>query len=348
MEKQRIVFHHLSIPLKHRFDTAQSELIRRDIGLVEYLASGTGSAGWGEASPFPGQDDSIIDFLSVGRSGRVPATLRSGLEAAQADFGTRARGEALSKYLGSSREKVPVSLAVGIGGNAPEIVDEAVARGVNRFKLKISPNRLSHVRQIRGDHPEAILGVDANGSFEPSSADQLASLADLGLAYIEEPCSTSDWATLVRLKQLIDVPVFADESVRSIADARVVLDSPLIDGVVVKPARLGLAGSIEAAKLADASGKRWRASGLFESGIGRAYTEILAAMPSAFLSDVAPADWFFERDVVPSRFEGGHIAIPAGPGIGVEPDRDVVERYLVASYDISELVTESGVQALDR
>ena len=348
MEKQRIVFHHLLIPLKYRFGTAQSELVGRDIGLVEYSDLTSDSAGWGEASPFPRQDDSIAGFLSSDRSGEVPATLRSGVEAAKADCDTRRRGETLSRYLGSFREKVPVSLAVGVGGNPSEIVNEAVARGVTRFKLKISPDRLSHVRQIRREHPDAILGVDANGSFEPSSADQLANLADLGLAYIEEPCASSDEATLTRLKQLIDVPVFADESVRSEADARDVLASPLIDGVVVKPARLGLAGSIKVAQLADDSGKRWRASGLLESGVGRVYTDILAAMPSAFVSDVAPADWFLEQDIVPSRFEEGHIVVPTGPGIGVEPDRDVVERYLVGSYDISELAIGLVVPGLDR
>ena len=348
MDKQRIVFHDLSIPLKHRFDMAQSELTKRAIGLVEYSDSGcdSDSVGWGEASPFPGQDSSIVGFFSTDRSGRTPAILRNGIDAAQADFEARAGGEALSKQLGSSRTKVPVSLAVGFGGNPSEIVSGAAARGVNRFKLKISPDRLAHVRQIRAEHPDAIIGVDANGSFDPSSADQLANLANLGLVYIEEPCASSDEETLTRLKQLIDVPVFADESVRSVGDVRVALDSPMIDGVVLKPARLGLAGSIEAAKLADASGKRWRASGLLESGIGRVFTDILAALPSAFVSDVAPADWFLERDVVPSRFEDGHIVLPTGPGIGVDPDRDVIERYLVGSYDISDLATGSGAPAL--
>lgn len=344
MANQRILFHHLSIPLKHRFDTAQAEVTMRDIGVVECGSSD--SIGWGEASPFPGQDNSVVQFLADGRSGAVPATLLSGVEAALADLSNRHLGRSLAATVGSSRERVPVSIAVGIAADALEIVRQAANLGVNRFKLKIAPGHLTHIRLIRSENPNCILGVDANGSFDASSIEQMAALADLGLAYVEQPCDTTDEATLTRLKDLIDVPVFADESVRSLADVQTALASPFIDGVVVKPARLGMVESVEAVNHTDSSGKRWRASGLVESGIGRAYTDMLAALPSAFVSDVAPADWFLEHDLVPSRFEDGQIVIPRGPGIGIEPDREVMNRYLVRTYDISELASKSGV--LDR
>jgi O-succinylbenzoate synthase len=223
---------------------------------------------------------------------------------------------------------------VGLGDDPVSAVAKAVAAGVSRFKIKVGPGYVDHVVLIRAANESCVLGVDANASFDESTIDELGALADLNIAYIEQPCGGDDAASLARIKQLVDAPVFADESVRSVSEAESVLSSPLIDGVVVKPGRLGLDGALDMIALAQRLGKRWRASGLLESGIGRAYTDILAAIPSAFVSDVAPADWFLEQDVAPSRFADGAIVIPQGAGLGVHPQREVIDRYLVATHQV--------------
>lgn len=113
----------------------------------------------------------------------------------------------------------------------------------------------------------------------------------------------------------------------------------MIDGVVVKPGRLGWEGALETIGVAEALGKRWRASGLLESGIGRAFTNLLAAIPTAFASDVAPADWYLEKDVVHQSVVDGEIELPSGPGIGMDPEPGAIGRYLVATYDLTEIVS---------
>jgi L-alanine-DL-glutamate epimerase-like enolase superfamily enzyme len=118
----------------------------------------------------------------------------------------------------------------------------------------------------------------------------------------------------------IDVPVFADESVRSVTSAQAALTLDHVDGVVIKPGRLGWSGALAVRELANAAGKLWRASGLLETGIGRAYADILAACPDAFISDVAPAEWYLDTDITESRYADAYITVPTGPGLGVTPD----------------------------
>lgn len=332
----RATLHHLSIPLKGRFHTASGDIGTREIGLVEVQVDGV--TGWGEAPPYPGQDESFDAVLESVASGSTTLTLATAIEFAMVDAAARAKGESLATIMGVTRDTVPASIAVGLGGDPRLMAESAGALGVGRFKVKVAPGHVLHVAEVIESQPQAIVGIDANGSFDRSTIDELEAVADHGVAYIEQPCDPSDVAALERLHQIIDAPVFADETVRSASDAEDALSSPLIDGVVIKPARLGFAGSLSTIAEVERVGKRWRASGLLESGIGRSYSDLFAGLPSAFVSDVAPADWFFERDIVDSRFLDGQLVMPSGPGIGTAPDSETMERYLVQTLDATESV----------
>ncbi len=328
---------HLSIPMRTSFRNAQVTIGTRDVGLIEIM--GYGASGWGEASPFPGQDESMEELIAGASSGAASPTLAAGISLARADLAARMRGESIASAIGATRTHLPQSVAVGLELNPVDVVHAATERDVTRFKLKVAPGEVNHVLEIRENHPECILGVDANGSFDEDSIAQLSRLADLGIVYVEQPCDLTNVRALELLKEELDVPVFADESVRTPSDAADHLVSPMIDGVVVKPGRLGWVGAMETIGVAEALGKRWRASGLLESGIGRAFTNLLAAKPTAFVSDVAAGDWYLEKDVVHHTVVDGEIELPSGPGIGMVPDALVVEKYLVATYDLTGLVS---------
>ena len=105
--------------------------------------------------------------------------------------------------------------------------------------------------------------------------------------------------------------------------------------MTIKPGRLGWTGALQAIDTAHSLGKLWRASGLLETGIGRSFTNHLAVREDAFTSDVAPASWFFEDDVVHSAdVSGDAVTIVDGAGIGIAPDPGMLERYRVATYEL--------------
>ena len=310
MADQPVQIFHLEIPLRSPFTTTGGSIGSRSIALVRV---GEDPYGWGEAAPFPGQDEPIAEVLRAARVGENTPTLDAAVDEAQADLQAKFAGESLFRVAGATRTIVPVSLAVGLDDPIEE-VDRAVQKGISRFKLKIEPGRVGHAIEIRRRHPDALLGLDANGSFSLNSMSELDALSALDISYLEQPFS--DMAAV----PAIDMTVFADESVRSVASARVALALDHVDGVVVKPGRLGWSGALAVRDLATSAGKLWRASGLLETGIGRAYTDILAACPDAFVSDVAPAAWYLDTDVTESRYTNAHITVPSGPGLGVTPD----------------------------
>lgn len=315
----------VSLPLREPFATATGVVSTREVVLVRV---GGDVAGWGEAAPYPGQDEPLEELLALAQIGEASPTLAAALDEATSDRAARAEGRGLSD---PSRTRVPISMAVGIDASVAR-VDALVADGVRSFKVKVAPGRLDHLDAIRDRHPDITIGIDGNRSFP--SLDELVPVLDrIEVAYAEELLVVAGHADLRVLADL-GVPHFADESVRSLEDAVGVVRSHAYSGVTVKPGRLGWIGACALRDLAREAGIRWRASGLLETGLGRAFTDRLAAEPDADRSDVAPASWFLAADVVERPVDDGHVVVPTGVGLGVVPDVDRIERHLVGQYAV--------------
>jgi O-succinylbenzoate synthase len=316
-----LVLYHLEIPLLSPFITAGGSVSTRSVGLVS--ASRSGHTGWGEAAPYPGQDETFGDVLDAARSGGLTPTLHAAIDEATSDLHARERGVALASELGPLNSSVPISVAVGMGDSALSTVEDATNSGIYRFKVKIMPGHTSHVTEIRRRVPRAVIGVDANGSFEASTMREILGLRDVGIAYVEQP-TRYPWDGAVSALRDEAFDVFFDESVRSVRSAERVLECSEVSGVVVKPGRLGWRSSVEVVEMARAAGKLWRASGLLETGVGRSFTVSLAAATDAFVSDVAPAGRFFSHDIAPAGVLEGNIIVPQGPGTGICVEIDAV------------------------
>lgn len=331
MADQRLTIFHLEIPLLRPFSTAGGSVASRSVALVRF---GEDPFGWGEAAPYPGQDESVESLVRAARDGGRSPTLQAAIDEAVSDHQARLDDLSLSHGIGDTRGIVPVSVAIGLSdpvGSADRAADEGVAR----FKLKIEPGRIAHVSEIRSRYSDAVIGLDANGSFDEGTVGELQSMGELGISYLEQPVTDLASDAGRRLAEMAVAPIFADEAVRSMNDANAMLAIDHVAGIVVKPGRLGWKGALAARAAATSSGKMWRASGLLETGLGRAYTDILGSCTDAFISDVAPAEWFLADGLTVSRFADGDILVPNGPGVGVEPSSDAVERYLVESFDFS-------------
>ena len=79
--------------------------------------------------------------------------------------------------------------------------------------------------------------------------------------------------------------------------------------------------------VAQANGIPVWCGGMLETGLGRAANVALAALPGFTLpGDTSASDRYYRQDVTTQPFvlENGHVAVPTGPGLGVEPDPDVL------------------------
>lgn len=273
----------------------------------------------------------------------VGRAARSAVESALVDLLARAAGRSVAAWLvPTPRGDVAVNALVGIG--APDVA-AAEARalvddGYGCLKLKgghepvdALVGRIAAVRDAVGPH--VALRIDFNGTLDSRAAeDVLEQLAPFAIDYVEQPIPpTAGVAALAALRRHSAIPIAADESLRDMGTARALLRAAAVDVLVVKPARVGgLRQARSIVELAAASGVAVTLSTLFETGVGIAGALHLAATIPADRAHGLATAGLLTADLLtrPLPISRGRMALPAGPGLGIELDRDAVERSRVA------------------
>jgi L-alanine-DL-glutamate epimerase-like enolase superfamily enzyme len=272
----------------------------------------------------------------------VGRAVRSAVESALVDLLARVSRRSVAAYL-DRRAAADVAVNALLGIVPPdEAAAQAVAlveAGFGCLKLKAGDEpdgdvetRVSAVREAIGS--EVALRLDFNGSLRTDEADEvLSSLARFDIEYVEQPIAASAGAeALARLRWTGAVPIAADESVRDLGAARVLLDTRAVDALVVKPARVGgLRQAHAIVELATAASVPVTVSTLFESGVGLAGALHLAATAPGPQAHGLATGELLVSDLLrtPLSMRCGRMAVPDGPGLGVELDPDALERYRV-------------------
>jgi len=353
---------HLRVPLVAPFQTSFSTQHERDLLLVRVLLDD--QEGWGEcvsmADPLYSPEfnaaaalvlrDFLVPALAAAcdvRAGTVAHRLmpfkghrmaKAALEMAVLDAELRTVGMPLSAYLGSVHTTVPSGVSVGIQPSVSALLETVggyLEDGYVRIKLKIKPGwDLEPVRAVRERFGDIPLQVDANTAYTLSDARQLARLDEYGLLLIEQPLEDEDLTQHAELARRVATPICLDESITSAKVAADAIRLGACSVVNIKAGRVG--GYLEARRVQDvcaASGVPVWCGGMLETGLGRAANVALAALPGFTLTgDTSASDRFYRQDIVtePLRIQDGHIAVPTGPGLGVEIDPNALAAVTVS------------------
>lgn len=357
----------IALPLVTPFRTSFGTQTSRDVLLVRAITSD--GEGWGECVAMDdplysseyvaGAEHVVVHHLvprlaglpvDAGRVGELLAPVRghpmakAALELAILDAELRAAGVSLARHLGAVRDRVPSGVSVGIHSTIDELI-AAVAGyledGYVRIKLKIEPGSdLEPVRAVRDAFGGGVpLQVDANAAYTRADIRHLAKLDEFELLLIEQPLPEDDLVGHAQLAERIETPVCLDESIISARGAADAIALGATSVVNIKAGRVG--GYLEARRVHDvcrAHGVPVWCGGMLETGIGRAANAALAALPGFTLTgDISASARFWTRDIVtePIVVEDGHVAVPAGPGIGVELDQDFLDAVTTSTHTVT-------------
>jgi len=264
----------------------------RDVTLVE------GPAGWGECSPLPGYPSDR-------------ATCRAAAEEAAVDG-----------FPPAMRDRVPVNALV----DGPFLVQDV--RGFPAVKVKVrDATGVALVRAVRDAvGPDVGVRVDANGAWDVDTAvTMITKLAAFDLEYVEQPCASL--VELADVRRRVDVPIAADECIRSLDDARRLRALDAADVVVLKQQPLG--GVRAALAVADAAGVPAVVSSMMETSVGIAAGVALAAA----LPELPYACGLATLGAIAGDITRTPLAPVDGtlPVRAVAPDADLLARYQEAS-----------------
>ena len=362
------------MPLVHPFTTSFSTQTERYPLLLRVTASidGRSVTGWGECvalkEPFyspeylDGAREALQRFLLPGlfatqkqglavTAQSVGAAMRhvvghrmakAAVEMAVLDAQLRSAGISFAEHLGVTRTSVPSGVSVGIEDKIPNLlaqVDDYVAQGYVRVKLKIRPGwDVEPVKAVRERFGDIALQVDANAAYRLSDVSTLRRLDPFDLLLIEQPLAEEDLRQHAVLARQIATPICLDESVVSAQSAADAIALGAASVINIKPGRVG--GYLEAVRIHDlavANGVAVWCGGMLETGLGRSANAALAGLPGFTLpGDISASDRFYQRDITePVVMEDGGVAVPQGPGFGVEPIPELLTEYTVDSVEVT-------------
>jgi len=245
--------------------------------------------------------------------------------------------KSLAKIIGGERKSIESGISIGIQSSIEELlkkIQQSLDRGYKRIKIKIKRGwDIEVVKKVREVYPDILLMVDANSDYTLKDIPLLKQLDQFNLMMIEQPFSEEDIVDHSKLQKVMKTPICLDESICSLDDARVAIETNACKIINIKIARVG--GLLPAIQIHDFCKenniKVW-CGGMLESGIGQAFAIALASLPNFSVpGDVAPSDRYFTEDIIdpPIKLDHGEIKVPAIPGLGFNVDEKKIEKYLI-------------------
>lgn len=249
----------------------------------------------------------IWQLLGGRKADRLPAYASGGWAPAK-DIGAQ-----LQSYIDIGGFKT-VKMRVGAMDGAPHV----------------SAERVRAARQALG--PAVDIAVDAHGTYTVADAKRFAHMvADCDLVWFEEPVIADDKPGMAELRAAVSMPIAAGESECTRFDFRDLISARAVDILQPDPAFCGgITESLRIAALASAHNLRfaphlWAGAPCFFAGL-----HLCAASPASFIIEYSSGanPMIHDLSVQPIIAKDGMIAIPDGPGLGLELSETVMRAHV--------------------
>ncbi len=319
--------------------------------------------GWAEAvdgafealrDRFLGHDPfRIEDVFQIGyrggfyRGGPVLMSALAGLEQALWDLKGKALGLPAWEMMGG-RVRDRVRAYAWIGGDRPDEIEEAATarrgQGFSAVKMnataeldwigtpKLFDEVVARVEAAQGAGMD--VGLDFHGRVHRPMAKQLAkALEPLGLLFIEEPLLSENPEGLAQLAQLVSTPIALGERLHSRWDFKPFFEAGAVD--IIQPDLSHCGGILEGRRIA-AMAEAYDVAVAPHCPLGplalAACLQVAATAPNVALQEMSLGIHYnvggdlytFCKDPAPLTAADGWLAVPEGPGLGVDIDEDSV------------------------
>jgi glucarate dehydratase len=208
--------------------------------------------------------------------------------------------------------------------------------GFRDFKLKggvlAGAQELDCVRALKAAFPQARITLDPNGAWRLAEAVRLLRDAHDVLAYAEDPCGAEDGYSgrevMAEFRRETGLPTATNMVATDWRQLGHALRLQAVDIPLADPHFWTLQGSVRVAQACRDAGLTWgsHSNNHFDVSLAM-FTHVAAAAPGRVTA--IDTHWIWQDGqrltTAPLRIEGGEIAVPVAPGLGVRLDMDAVE-----------------------
>lgn len=270
-----------------------------------------------------------------GRAGPVMYAL-SGVDIALWDILGKATNKPIYELLGGAQcEKLPAYASLLKYADTEVVVrtaEEALDRGYRDLKVhETGREEIAATAQILRRHNDGALMVDVNAPWTLQEAlSEIGPLRKLDLKWIEEPVWPPEDFEAARTVSASGVPVAIGENVLTPTDFARLIESRAVDYIQPSVAKIGgisivrdIFMAANRANMAVAPHSAYFGPGLIATAH---LTAALSRAPMVErlycdLTESPFGDWYEPVD--------GYLALPQGPGLGIEPDQDILDKLQV-------------------
>ena len=264
-------------------------------------------------------------FHNFGRNGAVTFGL-SGLDIALWDLAGKAAGKPLHALLGGAKRRRVPAYASLLRYGAPELVASntaaAVAQGYRRIKLhEVSLDCIRAAREAAPAEVPLMLDINCHWDTVAQAVGFAEAVAGQGIGWIEEPVwPPEDFASIAEVRKEAGLPIAAGENCGGVEEFRRMVEAGAVDVLQPSVTKVGgISAMREVLALAAAAGLRLVPHSPYYGPGLLATLHLLAACETE-----EPLEYYFaELDQTPFPAlipQGGFVAVPDGPGLGLEPD----------------------------
>ena len=268
---------------------------------------------------------------------------KSAIEMACWDLQGRAAGKPVYELLGGACRPLTIRSRFSLGAYEPERArrraGELVAAGFTTIKVKVGVDPARDVERVRIVRdtigPGIALMIDANGGWDVETAIRcIRELANCRLEMVEQPIPPGDYTGLAKVRQETGAKILADESCFDLIHAQELIRHDCCDAISLYPGKNGgIRKAREIAELAAQHGIACSIGSNLEWDLGTAaMAHFIVATPNMQI-ELHPGDLlgpdYHEVSIArnPLQINGPLTTLSSRPGLGVDVDRDVIERF---------------------
>ncbi|MHA1776730.1 MAG: mandelate racemase/muconate lactonizing enzyme family protein [Promethearchaeota archaeon] len=324
-----------------------------------------GIYGWGEASPYSfitgetqatgieaakflaklliGQDPTAIEenLHLITRYLPTHPSIRSAFDMAMWDILGKESIQPIYKLLGGKNRQLRTDMTMGHEETEEDVQNLAkkyLQEGFNEIKMKTGrPGNTDflHVKAVREVvGPDVHLKIDCNQGWDLAQSLRNARLMEpLNLLYFEQPMSVWNLDDMVRLREKINIPVCADESVFNDIDAFKICKLGAADYLNIKLAKSGgIHTGLKINAIAESYGAKCMIGCFSESRLGlTAAAHLVIARPNIVFLDLDSAMMLAEDPIIGGMQYGetnkSLINVSDEPGLGVDVKLEFLEKW---------------------
>ncbi len=348
------------IPLVEPFKIAFAEVNEAHTIIVEVLTD-EGISGIGEAAPtskitgetfsqaienlkyirewligkdplYVGKIEDELNSMLLGNS-----SIKAAISMALYDILGKVSNKPVYKLLGAYRDHFETDITIGIK-SVEDTVKNAlkhVEAGFKVLKIKVGINEEEDIERIKKLRDaigyDVRIRLDANQAWSANQAVSIMrKIERYEIELLEQPTPYWDINGLRYIKERIEVPVIADESVHTARDAIRLIKESAVDGVNIKLMKCGGIGeAIKIARVVEAEGLKCMIGCMEETRIAlTAAAHVVGASKNIVYIDLdGNLNMVDEPASGGMELKNGIIHLPSKSGLGVELDREKLVKY---------------------